>query len=217
MSKRRGAKTTYSYTISDDGVKTKIGNRAGKEVSRETVPLTMEEEYQVALRQDRKAFDEQVNTIETELNTAIDSTAIEDAAIGTANSNFDQAIGQRTRAQQLYGSAPIPGQSYNDSVAKQLNQDASFGTAVRAQHDYRQNARTTLANMQDMLQGNSMNMLSNSAKAETDVENYNKQVEAQNKSNMFKQVAGIGTGLAVGYMTGNPYMGMAAYQTTAGG
>ena len=212
---RRQVRTKKTYDIDENGIKTETLTRGGKVISTREVAMNAEEEYAFALSEDRAAFDARVNEIETELDTAIGSTAIEDSARQTGGKNFDEARATRTRAQEMYGTAPKPNQSYQDTVSKQLGTEANIGMAVKAQHEYQQGARTAKANLQDMLQGNGMSMMAKGAAAFTDVENYNKQVEAQNKANTFKQIGGIAAGIGVGMVAG-PYAGLATYGSTQG-
>ncbi len=168
--------------------------------------------------QSRADFEKEVEPLIEELSATSNSREIIDNnSRANTNEKYQAALGQSSRARQLYGQEQSSNARYQQTLGKSLTADASYSNAVRGQFERNGKVQNQLASLQNVIENKAFSGMALAAKSETDMNNYNKQVEAQNKGSMFKQVAGLAAGVGVGFMTGNPYLGVTTYGAVAGG
>ncbi len=176
-----------------------------------------DEQFTNMVTQTRADFEKEVEPLIDELSAESNSREIiNNNTSGNTLAKYDAALGQSTRARQLYGQQANEQTKYQQNIGRELTVSGNYSNAVRTQYERNGKVQNQLASLQNIIENKAFSGMANAAKAETDIANYNEQVAAENKGNTFKQVAGVAAGAVVGFYTGNPYAGVATYGAIAG-
>ncbi|WP_067586398.1 hypothetical protein [Endozoicomonas ascidiicola] len=156
---------------------------------------------------DQAYYDQTYRPLNREIIGSINSTELVDAAKNNANASFEQGEQRSDRMLERYGmnlnSLEQAEDTRRSASSKSLNYDNVVNGSRMAQYDRNVGLRNEMISIGRGIDNSAHNQLQNAAGLQTQRENANRQIEAQNKSAKYSNMAaGASAGMAGAYAMG---------------
>lgn len=151
-------------------------------------------------KQELKFYNQYFKPHNRQLIDSVDSTELVDIAKANANTSYDQAQQRNNRNLLRYGFTPTAldrqQQQFDEATSRSLNYDNLVNSARLNQYDRNVGLRNELVNTSRGIAKSAMDGLSTAAQLQTQRENTNDSLAAQNKAQK-TQMLGTAAGLAL--------------------